>query len=152
MTRKAKIHESHSDILFNFGFAFFDSPVESGVRAHFGNTKVPVLFYGSGPPSRVPGSENAQLILRESTNGACYILEGYFRRLNTSVYTTALIFNQEKRESFASLCGEWYPGVTPFDQPLIVYKNYERIASALLASIRNRPEYGFVFLSEAPLE
>ena len=59
MTRKAKIHESHLDTLFNFGFAFFDSPVESNIRAKFEGTKVPVLFYGSGPPSGVPGSENA---------------------------------------------------------------------------------------------
>jgi hypothetical protein len=61
----------------------------------------------------------------------------YFRRIFSTIgyfhYTTALI----KRKSFASVCGEWLLGYTTFDQPLIVYKDYERIASALLASIRD---------------
>ena len=73
------------------------------------------------------------MILRESTNGACFILGGYFRRSDTSVYTTALI----KRKLFTSHCGEWYPGDTIFDNHIIVFTNYERIASALLASIRD---------------
>jgi len=52
-------------------------------------------------------------------NENCFILAGYIRKADSSVYTTTLIRNLGERTSFG--CGEWETGVTTISRRKTVF-------------------------------
>jgi len=93
-----------------------------------------VLFSGSEKPGVTqPLGTDTSLVLRKSTNGKCFTLQGFVRMMNSFVYTTTLI--DVSYSDTYGYCGTWENDSQIIARKEIVSSNYRVIVNHLWHTI-----------------